>query len=266
MGQVSFIVPKTGQWAVSGSLGGKTITQTVNVTDKNVIYPIEFLFNSAQITVISPVGTSLLLQNGTSQLTKISTGTDVFIVSEMGTWTISGTLDGYTLNSTSLTVQNGGEYQTQLSIQIATLTVNAPSGTIVTVSGNGQQNQQTVTEESVVFNLTALNSYTISGTNGSFVTSAETIEVTSFQPYSVTLTLSIAKIIVTTIDGTLVQARTVLMSFLPQQLTEQLLLRRKHLEFGILVERSMDTHSRTKAPTCNRMKNTKSICSRALQH
>lgn len=207
MGQVSFSVPQTGQWTVTGSLTGQTLTQTVNVTEKNVIYPIELLFNSAQITVISPVGTSLLLQNGTNQLTKISTGTDVFIVTAMGTWTISGTLEGYTLNSTSVTVQDGGEYQTQLSIQIAALTVNAPSGTIVTVSGNGQQNQQTVTGSSVVFNLTALDNYTISGTNGSFVTSTETVEVTAFQPYSTTLTLSVATITVTTVEGALVQAQ-----------------------------------------------------------
>lgn len=207
MGQVSFSVPQTGQWTVTGSLTGQTLTQTVNVTEKNVIYPIELLFNSAQITVISPVGTSLLLQNGTNQLTKISTGTDVFIVTAMGTWTISGTLDGYTLNSTSVTVQDGGEYQTQLSIQIAALTVNAPSGTIVTVSGNGQQNQQTVTGSSVVFNLTALDTYTVSGTNGSFVTSTDTVEVTAFQPYSTTLTLSVATITVTTVEGTLVQAQ-----------------------------------------------------------
>lgn len=207
MGQVSFSVPQTGQWTVTGSLTGQMLTQTVNVTEKNVIYPIELLFNSAQITVISPVGTSLLLQNGTNQLTKISTGTDVFIVTAMGTWTISGTLDGYTLNSTSVTVQDGGEYQTQLSIQIAALTVNAPSGTIVTVSGNGQQNQQTVTGSSVVFNLTALGTYTVSGTNGSFVTSTETVEITSFQPYSTTLTLSVATITVTTVEGTLVQAQ-----------------------------------------------------------
>lgn len=207
MGQVSFSVPQTGQWTVTGSLTGQTITQTVNVTEKNAIYPIELLFNSASITVISPVGTSLLLQNGTNQLTKISTGTDVFIVTAMGTWTISGTLEGYTLNSTSVTVQNGGEYQTQLSIQIAALTVNAPSGTIVTVSGNGQQNEQTVTSTSVVFNLTALDTYTVSGTNGSFVTSTEMVDVTSFQPYNVTLTLSIATITVTTVAGTLVQAQ-----------------------------------------------------------
>lgn len=207
MGQVSFTVPQTGQWTVTGSLGGQTITQTVNVTDKNAVYPIEFPFNSASITVISPVGTSLLLQNGTNQLTKLSTGTDVFIVTNMGTWTISGTLEGYTLNSTSVTAQNGGEYQTQLSIQIAALTVSAPSGTIVTVSGNGQQNEQTVTGTSVMFNLTALDTYTVSGTNGSFVTSTETVDIASFQPYSVTLTLSIATITVTTVAGTLVQAQ-----------------------------------------------------------
>lgn len=207
MGQVSFSVPQTGQWSVTGSLTGQTITQTVNVTEKNAIYPIELLFYSAQITVISPVGTSLVLQNGSNQLTKISTGTDIFIVTAMGDWEISGTLEGYTLNSTSVAVQDGGEYQTQLSIKIAALTVNAPSGTIVTVSGNGQQNQQTVIGSSVVFNLTALDTYTVSGTNGSFVTSTETVEVTSFQPYSTTLTLSVATITVTTVDGALVQAQ-----------------------------------------------------------
>lgn len=207
MGNVSFNVPQMGEWTVSGLKGGQTITQTVNVAEKEKIYSIELLFNSAQITVISPVGTALLLQNGSNQLTQISTGTNVFIVTVMGEWTISGSLEGYTLNSTSVITQNGGEYSAQLSIQVAALTVIAPTGTIVKVSGNGEENEQTITDTSVVFNLTQLGSYTVSGTKGDFTTNIDTIDITQFQPYSVTLSISTATITISTIEGTLVTAR-----------------------------------------------------------
>lgn len=204
MSSVSFSLPQPGMWTVRGEFAGQIVTQQVEITDKNSTTPITLTFSFATITVTSPVGTSLLLTDGTNQLTAVSTGTNVFTIYNMGQWTVSGTLEGYTLNSVSVTVQPDQNYPVQLSIQTATLTVTAPVGTVVTVVGGGDTQQETATTGTAVFNLTQLGTYTVSGTLNGLVSSTETVQVTAFQPYSVTLTIQSATIIVYTIPDTLV--------------------------------------------------------------
>ena len=204
MSSVSFSLPQPGTWTVRGEFAGQIATQQVEITDKNSTTPITLTFSSATITVTSPVGTSLLLTDGTNQITAVSTGTNVFTIYNMGQWTVSGTLEGYTLNSVSVTVQPDQNYPVQLSIQTATLTVTAPVGTVVTVAGGGETQQETAATGTAVFNLTQLGTYTVSGTLNGLVSSTETVQVTAFQPYSVTLTIQSATIIVYTIPDTLV--------------------------------------------------------------
>ena len=204
MSSVSFSLPQSGTWTVLGEFAGQIVTQQVEITDKNSTTPITLTFSFATITVTSPVGVSLLLTDGTNQITAVSTGTNVFTIYNMGQWTVSGTLEGYTLNSVSVTVQPDQNYPVQLSIQTATLTVTAPVGTVVTVAGGGETQQETATTGTAVFNLTQLGTYTVSGTLNGLVSSTETVQVTAFQPYSVTLTIQSATIIVYTIPDTLV--------------------------------------------------------------
>ena len=204
MSSVSFNLPQPGIWTVQGEFAGQIVTQQVEITEKGATVPITLTFDAATITVTSPVGTSLLLTDGTNQLTAVSTGTNTFTIYNMGQWTVSGTLEGYTLNTETVTVTDGNNYPVQLSIQIAALTVTAPVGTVVTVSGGGASQQETATTGTVVFNLTQLDTYTVSGTLGELISETETVQVTAFQPYSVTLTINSATIMVYTIPGTLV--------------------------------------------------------------
>ena len=204
MSSVSFNLPQPGTWTVQGEFAGQIVTQQVEITEKGATVPVTLAFDAATITVTSPVGTSLLLTDGTNQLTAVSTGTNTFTIYNMGQWTVSGTLEGYTLNTETVTVTDGNNYPVQLSIQIAALTVTAPVGTVVTVSGGGASQQETATTGTVVFNLTQLDTYTVSGTLGELISETETVQVTAFQPYSVTLTINSATIVVYTIPGTLV--------------------------------------------------------------
>lgn len=189
---------------MQGEFAGQIVTQQVEITEKGATVPITLTFDAATITVTSPVGTSLLLTDGTNQLTAVSTGTNTFTIYNMGQWTVSGTLEGYTLNTETVTVAAGNNYPVQLSIQIAALTVTAPVGGVVTVSGGGAFQQETATTGTVVFNLTQLDTYTVSGVLNGLVSETETVQVTAFQPYSVTLTINSATIVVYTIPGTLV--------------------------------------------------------------
>lgn len=202
--QISFTLPAPGSWSVTGAFAGQTVTQSITASEKGSTLGVSLKFNESTITVTSPIGTSLLLTNGQEQLTAVSTGTNVFTIYNMGQWTVSGTLEGYTLNTETVTVEAGNNYPVQLSIQIAALTVTAPVGTVVTVSGGGSSEEQTATEGTAVFNLPQLGTYTVSGVLNGLAAETETVQVTAFQPYSVTITINSATIVVYTIPSTLV--------------------------------------------------------------
>lgn len=208
MGTVVFTVPATGNWAVKGVFGEQVQSQIVTLSDSQKDVTVSLAFDVAVLTVISPVGTNLTLSNGTTSIQKISTGTDQFMLSKMGQWTVSGTLEGYTILPQTVNVSAGGEYSVQLQIAIAVLTVTAPVGTTVKVMGGGQTNEQTAANGTATFNLTALDTYSVSGTLNDLTTNTVQVNVTEFTDYAATLTITAATIIVSTIDGVNVTATT----------------------------------------------------------
>lgn len=207
MSSISFQIPEPGIWTVTGEFGGQIVTQRINITDKGSSTPVALTFSSSTITVTSPVGTSLLLTDGTNQLTAISTGTNVFTIYNMGQWTVSGTLEGYTLNSVTVNVAAGQNYPVELEIQSATLTVTAPVGTLVSVDGGGDTQEITATNGTAVFQITNLGSYQVSGTLNGLNSNTVTVDVTAYQNYTATLTIEAASIVVTTLDDVLVTAQ-----------------------------------------------------------
>lgn len=207
MSSISFQIPEPGNWTVTGEFAGQIVTQQINITDKGSSNPVALSFSSSTITVTSPVGTSLLLTDGTNQLTAVSTGTNTFTIYNMGQWTVSGTLEGYTLNTVTVNVVAGQNYPVELSTQTATLTVTAPAGTVVTVTGGGDTQEITATSGTAVFQLTTLGSYQVSGTLNGLNSNTVTVDVTAYQPYTATLTIQAATIVVTTLDGVEVTAQ-----------------------------------------------------------
>lgn len=204
---ISFHIPEPGIWTITGEFAGQIVTQQINITDKGATVPVALVFSSSTITVTSPVGTSLLLTDGTNQLTAVSTGTNTFTIYNMGQWTVSGTLEGYTLNTVTVNVVAGQNYPVELSIQTATLTVTAPAGTVVTVTGGGDTQKIAATSGTAVFQLTTLGSYQVSGTLNGLNSNTVTVDVTAYQPYTATLTIQSATIVVTTLDGVEVTAQ-----------------------------------------------------------
>ena len=204
---ISFPIPAPGIWTITGQFAGQTVTQQINITDKDSTTPVVLTFSFSTITVTSPVGTALLLTDGTNQLTAVSTGTNTFTIYKMGQWTVSGTLEGYTLNSVTVNVAAGQDYPVQLSIQTATLTVTAPAGTVVSVTGNGDTQEITAASGTAVFQLTSFGSYQVSGVLNGLSTNTVTVDVTAYQTYTATLTIEAATIVVTTLDDVLVTAQ-----------------------------------------------------------
>ena len=113
-GVCTLIVPETGTWSVSATLGGQTSdTKTVSITDT---YMVSLSFFSATITVTVDSGASVSLQkDGTTIQTKTSTGTVVFTVTETGTYTIVATKNGQTTSGSVNVVSGTTSYSLMLS-------------------------------------------------------------------------------------------------------------------------------------------------------
>ena len=207
MSSISFQVPEPGIWTVTGEFGGQIVTQRINITDKGSSTPVALTFRSSTITVTSPVGTSLLLTDGTNQLTAISTGTNVFTIYNMGQWTVSGTLEGYTLNSVTVNVAAGQNYPVELEIKSATLTVTAPVGMLVSVVGGGDTQEIAATNGTAVFQITNLGSYQINGTLNGLNSNTVTVDVQEYRDYPLLLNYTFATITVATVAGTEITAQ-----------------------------------------------------------
>ena len=135
-GTCTLIVPETGTWSVSATLGGQTSdTKTVSITDS---YAVALTFFSATITVNVESGATVTLKKGgTTIATKTSNGTAVFTVTETGTYTVTATKNGQTTSGSINVVSSTTSYSLALSFASSTLNNNEWS-VIKSVSDAGQ--------------------------------------------------------------------------------------------------------------------------------
>ena len=135
-GVCTLAVPEIGTWSVSATLNGQTSnTKTVSITDT---YMVSLTFFSATITVTVDSGSSVSLQkDGATIQTKTSTGTVVFTVTEIGTYTIVATKNGQTTSGSVNVVSGTTSYSLTLFFVSSTLNNNEWS-VIKFVSDSGQ--------------------------------------------------------------------------------------------------------------------------------
>lgn len=206
-GKVKFLLKESGEWDINGQFGQQTDSQKIFVSQPESTFTVNLNFDEAVLYVTSPIGTLLTISNGTETLSAVSTGSNSFTLYTFGSWTISGQLEGYTLNSSTFSAQPGGVYQEEISILYASLIVNAPNGTQVTATYNGATVSGTVSSGSVVLTIYQIGTWNVSGIVGDLVTSQENVNINEFSEFEVTLTLSTATIVVTAPNGTLVTAQ-----------------------------------------------------------
>ncbi len=135
-GVCTLIVPETGTWSVSATLGGQTSdTKTVSITGS---YAVALTFFSATITVNVESGATVTLKKGGTTIdTKTSNGTAVFTVTETGTYTVEATKNGQTTSGSVNVVSGTTSYSLTLSFASSTLNNNEWS-VIKSVSDAGQ--------------------------------------------------------------------------------------------------------------------------------
>ena len=135
-GVCTLLVPESGTWSVSATLGGQTSdTKNVSITGS---YAVALTFFSATITVNVESGASVTLKKGgTTIATKTSNGTAVFTVTETGTYTVEATKNGQTMSGSVNVVSGTTSYSLTLSFVSSTLNNNEWS-VIKSVSDAGQ--------------------------------------------------------------------------------------------------------------------------------
>ena len=97
-----FRVPRAGNWAIKGTLGGNSDTATVSITERRQKKSVTLSYFTATIAVTWPSGSTCTAKCGSTTLTAPNTsGSYTFTVHTAGSWVVSCSGGG---NSTSATV------------------------------------------------------------------------------------------------------------------------------------------------------------------
>ena len=126
-----------------------------------------------------------------------------FTIDDFGTWTISATKDGQTSNEVEVLVERD-ERDISLSFFSATVTVNAETGSQVTLKNNNTFNQTiSASNGKVIFTVPAAGSYTASATFDGIPSNTQQVEVIE-SGGSYTATLNYIKLTVNCPEGSLI--------------------------------------------------------------
>lgn len=188
------------------------------------------------------------LAGKTLQETSID-GSVQFSIDDFGTWTISATKDGQTSNEVEVLVERD-ERNISLSFFSATVTINAETGSQVTLKNNNTFNQTiSASNGRAVFTVPAAGSYTASATFDGIPSDTEQVEVVeSGGNYSATL--NYIKLTVNCPEGSLIVVSKDSYSYSQTSSSGNYTFRLP--ETGIWdVEISLDTQSASGIVNCN---------------
>lgn len=167
---------------------------SINSETLNVLVPKVLLVKkdlTPLIIVTVETGAIVTATNELAGKTLQETSTDgsvQFNIDDFGTWTISATKDGQTSNEVEVLVERD-ERDISLSFFSATVTVNAETGSQVTLKNNNTFNQTiSASNGKAIFTVPAAGSYTASATFDGIPSDTEQVEVVeSGGNYSTTL-------------------------------------------------------------------------------
>ena len=140
-----------------------------------------------QLVVTVSAGATVTATNGAKTIsgTSDSTGVCTLIVPEIGTWSVSATLDGKTSDTKSVSIT--GSYAVTLTFFSATITVTVDSGATVSLQKDGVTIQTKTSTGTAVFTVRETGIYTIVATKNGQTTSGSVNIVSSTTSYSLTL-------------------------------------------------------------------------------
>ena len=140
-----------------------------------------------QLIVTVSAGATVTATNGSKTITGTSdsTGVCTLAVPEIGTWSVSATLNGQTSDTKTVSITD--TYMVSLSFFSATITVTVDSGASVALQKDGTTIQTKTSTGTVVFTVTETGTYTIVATKNGQTTSGSVDVVSGTTSYTLTL-------------------------------------------------------------------------------
>lgn len=140
-----------------------------------------------QLIVTVSAGATVTATNGSKTITGTSdsTGVCTLAVPEIGTWSVSATLDGQTSNTQNVSVVDS--YAVELTFFSATITVTVDSGATVVLKKGGATIDTKTSTGTVVFTVYETGSYTVEATKNGQTTSGSVDVVSGTTSYTMVL-------------------------------------------------------------------------------
>ena len=142
-----------------------------------------------QLIVTVSAGATVTATNGSKTITGTSdnTGVCTLAVPEIGTWSVSATVDGQTSDTKTVSITD--TYMVSLSFFSATITVTVNSGASVSLQKDGTVIQTKISTGTVVFTVTETGTYTVVATKNGQMTSGSVNVVSGTTSYALDLSL-----------------------------------------------------------------------------
>ena len=140
-----------------------------------------------QLIVTVSAGATVTATNGSKTITGTSdsTGVCTLTVPEIGTWSVSATLDGQTSDTKTVSITD--TYMVSLTFFSATITVTVDSGASVSLQKDGTTIQTKTSTGTVVFTVTETGAYTVTATKNGQTTTGSVNVVSGTTSYTLTL-------------------------------------------------------------------------------
>ena len=140
-----------------------------------------------QLIVTVSAGATVTATNGSKTVTGTSdnTGVCTLAVPEVGTWSVSATLNGQTFDTKTVSITD--TYMVSLTFFSADITVTVDSGASVALQKDGDTLQTKTSTGTVVFTVTETGTYTIIATKNGQTTSGSVNVVSGTTSYTLTL-------------------------------------------------------------------------------
>ena len=140
-----------------------------------------------QLIVTVSAGATVTATTGSKTITGASdnTGVCTLAVPEIGTWSVSATLNGQTSNTKTVSITD--TYMVSLTFFSANITVTVDSGASVALQKDGVTIQTKTSTGTVVFTVTETGTYTIVATKDGQITSGSVDVVSGTTSYTLTL-------------------------------------------------------------------------------
>lgn len=186
-GEVEFSLPVLGQWDISASHNGRTVTDFIDIDVLAKKYTISLVYFNANLVVSAPINAVVTAISGHYQYTETSgsAGNATFDINHAGNYTITATMNTATSNPVSVNItEDGGNYSAKAVFR--TITVTCDSGSSITVQKDEEVLTGNSTGTPVKFYIPSAGSWTVTATLGENVAQEE-INVVDFTDYPITL-------------------------------------------------------------------------------